>query len=101
MTGALSLASAAAQSAKVEIRPGKLKQAICPGALGRKMSLGRKVQGDRDQLGLYGIDLIGPKDWPMLQKYGLTPPLSTGGMTIREGINKVENHAGIEQRLRN
>ena len=28
------------------------------------------------RLGLYGIDLLGPKDWPTLQKYGLTPTLS-------------------------
>ena len=98
LTGAVSLA-AAAQEAKVNYRPGKLKQAICPGALGRKMSLEDKCK-EIARLGLYGIDLLGPKDWPTLLKYGLTPTLSTGGMSIRDGVNKVENHSAIETRFR-
>src|ERR671912_615362 len=99
LTGAMSLATAAGQDAKVTYRPGTLKQAICPGALGRAMSLEDKCK-EVARLGLYGIDLLGPKDWPTLKKYGLIPTMSNGGMTIRDGINKVENHAGIESRLR-
>lgn len=98
LTGAASLATAAAQDGKVTYRPGKLKQAICPGVLGR-MPLEEKCKHVA-RLGLYGIDLLGPKDWPTLKKYGLTPTMGSGAMSIRDGINKVENHAGIESRLR-
>ena len=48
------------------------------------------------RLGVYGLDLIGPKDWPMLKKYGLIPTMVPGCGTIPEGINKVDNHANLE-----
>lgn len=98
LTGA-SLALAAAQDAAPKRRPGKLKQAVCPGVFGRQMSFEDRARHTA-RLGLYGIDLVGPKDWPTLKKFGLLPTMAPGGASIRDGINRVENHAGIETRLR-
>jgi hydroxypyruvate isomerase len=48
-------------------------------------------------IGLSSIELLGPNDWPMLQKYGLTCAMATnptvdglGGIT--KAFNRVENH---------
>jgi hydroxypyruvate isomerase len=52
------------------------------------------------RLGLKGIDLIGPADWPVVQKFGLAPSMVTGGGTIADGLNRKENHDKIEQQMR-
>jgi hydroxypyruvate isomerase len=52
------------------------------------------------RLGMSGIDLIGPEDWPTVQKYGLTPTMAPGGASIKDGLNRLENHEGILERLR-
>lgn len=84
-----------AQEAKPAYRKGKLKQALCPGVFGRAMPLEERCR-HAARLGTYGIDLIGPKDWPVLKKYGLIPTMVPGCGTIPEGLNKVENHARFE-----
>jgi hydroxypyruvate isomerase len=89
------LALVQAQDSKPVYRRGKIKQAICPGALGRTMPLEEKCRHVA-RMGAYGIDLIGPKDWPVLKKYGLIPTMCPGGGTIREGFNRVENHTKYE-----
>jgi len=95
LAGAPFLASAA-QTAKITHRPGHLKQAVCPGVFGREMALEDRCR-HAARLGLYGIDLIGPKDWPILQKYGLLPTMCPGGGTIPKGINRVEFHDQYEK----
>lgn len=53
------------------------------------------------QRGIYGFDLIGPKDWPILQRHGLVPTMVSGfGGTIPDALNRKENHARIDQSLR-
>jgi hydroxypyruvate isomerase len=52
------------------------------------------------RLGMKGIDLIGPADWPVVRKYGLAPSMVTGGGTIADGLNRKENHDKIEQQMR-
>ncbi len=43
------------------------------------------------KLGLVGLDLIGPNDWPTLKKYGLVGTMTpTHG--IGKGLNRIENH---------
>ena len=90
------MASAVAQSGSVTHRPGRLKQAVCPGVFGRTMSLEDRCK-HAARLGLYGIDLIGPKDWPTLRQYGLIPTMCPGGGTIPKGINRTEYHDQFEK----
>jgi hydroxypyruvate isomerase len=99
LTGASLAAGVSAQEAEPKRRAGKLKQAVCPGVFGRQMPMEDRCR-HAARLGLYGIDLVGPKDWPTLKKYGLLPTMAPGGASIRDGINHVDNHAAIESRFR-
>jgi hydroxypyruvate isomerase len=45
------------------------------------------------EIGLKGIDLVGPQDWPMLQKYGLVSTMCNGAeISLEEGWNNKLNH---------
>ena len=53
------------------------------------------------KIGIKGIDLVGPEDWPVVKKYNLVPSMMMpGGGTIPDGLNRKENHDKIEQQLR-
>jgi hydroxypyruvate isomerase len=53
------------------------------------------------RIGLKGIDLVGPEDWPTIQKYGLTPSMTQKGAgTIPDAWNRLENHERLEKELR-
>ncbi len=43
-------------------------------------------------LGLHSIELLDPKDFPVLKKYGLTCALANGAGPIPHGFNRRENH---------
>jgi hydroxypyruvate isomerase len=55
---------------------------------------------DAAAIGLVGVDLVGPDDWPVLKKHGLTCAITDGGGTIRDGLNRKENHDKIEKAFR-
>ena len=96
---AASVASATAQNAPVQ-RKGKLKQCVTRGVFGRGFDFEQSCKIAAEK-GCKGYDLIGPKDWPTLKKYGLIPtmfPPPNGG-TIPVGLNRKENHARIVQGL--
>ncbi|MDO9551214.1 hydroxypyruvate isomerase family protein [Rhodonellum sp.] len=46
-----------------------------------------------NEIGLTSIELVGPEEWPMLKKYGLTSAMPWGaGMGIEKGFNNPEFH---------
>lgn len=46
-----------------------------------------------NKIGLASIELVGPEEWPVLQKYGLTSALPWGaGMGIEKGFNNPAYH---------
>jgi hydroxypyruvate isomerase len=45
------------------------------------------------EIGLESVELLDPKDWPTVQKYGLTCALANGTTTIPSGFNRIEHHA--------
>ena len=49
------------------------------------------------EIGFSAIDLMAPKDWPMLQKYGIYSSMCyhAGKVSLTEGFNKTENHASL------
>ena len=94
--------SATAPSAQTSAAPqnGRLKQCVTRGVFGRGMSFEDTCR-EAARAGAKGYDLIGPKDWPILKKYGLIPtmyPPGPGG-TIPDGINRKEAHAELEKRM--
>jgi len=97
---ALSLIGGAGLSARSEPRKGRLKQAVCLGVFrGFNGNLDDKCR-EAARLGACGVDLVGPKDFPILKKHGLVPTMVPGGSGIKSGINDKKNHAEIERRVR-
>ena len=52
------------------------------------------------KIGLSGIDLVNHDEWPVLQKYGLTPAMTPGAGTIPVAWNRKENHAALTSEMR-
>jgi hydroxypyruvate isomerase len=45
------------------------------------------------KIGITGIDLIGPKDWPIVKKYGLDSPMCNGAeINLVDGFNDIQFH---------
>ena len=102
---AASLSAAAALSAAAQTgtaKKAKFKQAVCRGCFRRKgtpMTLDESCKLAAD-LGIKGMDLVGPTDFPTLKKYGLVPTMLPSASGIRDGINRKEFHDKIEAGLR-
>jgi hydroxypyruvate isomerase len=80
---------------------GRLKQGVTRGVFAREMSL-EDCCREAAKLGIQGFDLIGPADWPLLKKYGLTASMYPGGPggSIPDALNRTENHDKLEKSLR-
>ena len=90
--------AAATPLAMAAARKGRLKQSVCRWCY-KSIPL-EDLARESAKLGLKGMDLIEPPDWPVVQKYGLTPAMTTGGGTIPDGLNRKENHDKIEKQFR-
>ena len=89
---AFSIVSGTAFRAAAEQRKGRLKQGLCLSVFsGTKLDMEGKCR-EAARLGAYGIDLVGPNDFPVLKKYGLVPTMVPGGTGIQSGINDKNNH---------
>jgi hydroxypyruvate isomerase len=51
-------------------------------------------------MGVSGIDLVEPADWPTIRKYGLVPTITQGDAKIPDGWNRKESHARLEAEIR-
>ncbi|UPL47745.1 hydroxypyruvate isomerase family protein [Hymenobacter sublimis] len=50
------------------------------------------------EMGIQGIDLVGPKDWPTLKKYGLDSPMCNGAeINLTDGFNDPRFHAQLQK----
>jgi len=48
------------------------------------------------QIGITGIDLVGPHGWPILKKHGLYSPMCNGAeISLTEGFNDEKHHAQL------
>ena len=95
-TAALSaLRAGAAENAVTMQGGGRIKQSVCQWCYGKLT----KTAENRENfykavaaLGLKGVDLTGPGDWPAMKKHGLVCSMvSSHG--IPKGFNRKENHA--------
>jgi hydroxypyruvate isomerase len=95
VTAAAALVGAAtAATAQTEATPrkGRLKQSVTGFPFDPKMPFEDRCR-EAARLGCVGFDLIGPKDWPTLKKYGLIPTMAPpGGVTMEDGIIHKEAH---------
>src|SRR3984885_5831006 len=84
--------TATAQTGTVPASKGRLKQCVTSFPFDPKSSFEDRCRVAAG-LGCVGFDLIGPKDWPTLKKYGLIPTMaSSAGVTMEDGIIHKEAH---------
>lgn len=70
---------------------GKVNHSVCRWCYG-SISLDDLCKAAKD-IGITAIDLVGPEEWPTLQKYGLAASLAQGaGKGITEGFNDPRLH---------
>jgi hydroxypyruvate isomerase len=70
---------------------GRIKQSVCRWCYS-KIPL-EDLAREAKAMGLQSIELLGPNDWPVIQKYGLTCALPNGaGMGIEKGFNNPIYH---------
>lgn len=70
---------------------GKIKHSVCKWCY-QNIPLETFAQ-ECKKIGITSIELLGPEDWPVLKKYGLTCALPNGaGMGIEKGFNDLALH---------
>ena len=93
--------------AAAALMPATVRAAASAGRL--KQSLARwcydKIEIDdlcraAADMGITGMDLVAPKDWPVLRKYGITPAMVQGAGTFSDGWNNKANHDKLEEQAR-
>jgi len=89
--------TAMAAEIKGSIKNGRIKQSVCQWCY-RKMPI-EKLAANAAQIGLKSIELVNPKDWPVLKKHGLICAMSNSH-GIAKGLNRKENHDGCLARIR-
>jgi len=92
------VAAAALSALPAAAAGGRLKQSVARWCF-NKIAL-EDLCREAARIGLKGIDLVGPNDWPTVQKYGLTPAMTPGAGSIPNGWNRLDNHAKLEQDMR-
>ncbi len=94
---AAGLAARADQNAALK---GRLKQGATLGCFGKIRSDLEEVCRFASKVGLKGLDLVGPKEYPTMKKYGLVPTMIYGTRSIPNGINRTEYHDQCEKEVR-
>ena len=92
---AAAAALAAPASYSAVTRKDNIKQSVCKWCY-KDMSV-EDLARHSARLGIKGMDLIGPDDWPAVLKHGIVPTMAPGAGSIAEGTNRVANHAAMEK----
>jgi len=77
---------------------GRLKQSLCRWCY-QTIPLDDLCR-DAAAMGIGGIDLVEPADWPTVRKYGLVPTITQGDARIPDGWNRRESHDRLEAEIR-
>ncbi len=100
LISSLPAAGVAAGAVQNSALKGRLKQGATLGCFGKLRSDLEEVCRVGSKLGLKGLDLVGPKEYPTMKKYGLLPTMIYGTRSIPNGINRTEYHAECEKQVR-
>lgn len=84
-------AQAADDKAAAVVQNGRINQTVCQWCYDKKLTI-EELARHSQEMGLKGMDLVGPGVWPTLRKYGLTGTM-TPSHGITKGLNRKENHA--------
>ena len=77
---------------------GRLKQSLCRWCY-NKIPLDDLCR-QAAEMGISGVDLVEPADWPTVRKYGLVPTITQGEAKIPDGWNRKESHDRLEAEIR-
>ena len=78
---------------------GRIHQSVCRWCY-KEMSVDQLAEAGAG-MGLVGVDLLQVDEWEIPHKYGLICTMGyAGGGTIPDALNRVENHAAIEEAFR-
>jgi hydroxypyruvate isomerase len=77
---------------------GRIKQSVCRWCY-NKIPMDEFAKAC-SMMGLQAMDLVEPKDWPILQKYGLAITVAPGPTSIPDGFNRKENHDEIVKKFK-
>jgi hydroxypyruvate isomerase len=92
-------ALASAQAVRGRPAPaGRLKQSLCRWCYA-KIPLDDLCR-QAAEMGVSGIDLVEPAEWPTIRKYGLVPTVTQGEAKISDGWNRKESHERLEAEIR-
>ena len=95
--GGAVLPSYAAAENKAAMLKGNIQHSVCRWCFG-SISLDDLCVAAND-IGLKGIDLVGPKDWPTLKKYNLVSTMCNGAeIGLTKGWNDKQYHSTLIQR---
>jgi hydroxypyruvate isomerase len=100
LLSSLAAAGAAAGALQDAALKGRLKQGATLGCFGKLRSDLEEVCRLASKVGLKGLDLVGPKEYPAMKKYGLIPTMIYGTRSIPNGINRTEYHDQCEKEVR-
>jgi hydroxypyruvate isomerase len=80
-------------------RRGRIRQSVCRWCYSRIPV--DQLAAYAATIGLRGVDLLQPEEYEIPRRYGLVCTMGyAGGGEIGKGLNRVENHAGIEAAFR-
>jgi hydroxypyruvate isomerase len=98
--GAIALPSLEANlDAAVPVRKGRIHQSVCQWCYPH-IPLDQLAEYAA-KIGLRGVDLLQPEEYEIPRRYGLVCTMGyAGGGDIGKALNRVENHAAIEQAFR-
>ncbi len=82
---------------KPGVKNGRINQSVCKWCY-RKVSL-EDLAAHSAKIGLKGLDLASPNQWPVLKKHGLVCTM-TPSHGIGKGLNRIENHAECLGKIR-
>lgn len=96
VAGALKATAAAPAMTPTSALKNNIKQSVCRWCY-QNLTLDQLCAAAKE-MGLKGIDLVGPKEWPTLKKYGLDSPMCNGAeINLTDGFNDPRFHAQLQK----
>jgi len=82
--------SGAATAEEFQPLKGRINHSVCRWCYGR-IPL-EELCAFCKKLGIKSVELLGPKDWPVVKQFGLTCAMVSSGTRIERGFNRLEHH---------
>jgi hydroxypyruvate isomerase len=92
------MVAAAPAAAERVVTKGRIKQSVCEWCFTKTMDLDT-LAGHAAAMGLKSVELVAPKNWPILKKHGLICALASSHGFV-DGFSHKENHAMCTEKVK-